>query len=133
MIMGIIRREGYDFCFDPDACKDCFGYCCRGESGNIWVNQQEILQISSFLKINSIDFILKYLNRIGNRFSIKERVVENCFECIFFQGPQKRCSIYTIRPYQCRCYPFWDYFKSRTNQLLKECPGVRCRVQGELT
>ncbi len=122
--MGIIRRDGFNFGFDPDACTDCPGYCCRGESGYIWVNQQEILKICCFLKINSIDFMKKYLDRIGNRFSIKERFTEHDFECVFLEGPKRRCSIYAVRPLQCLRYPFWKHFRRQPDQVIKECPGV---------
>ena len=122
--MGIIQKDGFDFAFDPGACKKCPGHCCCGESGNIWVSQQEILQICSLLQINPVDYIQKYLNRIGNRFSIKERFTEDAFECVFFDGPQKQCSIYAARPLQCRQYPFWEHFKKHKEQVIKECPGI---------
>jgi len=122
--MGIIRRDGFDFGFDPSTCKKCPGHCCRGESGNIWVNHQEIIQICSLLQTNPVDYIQKYLNRIDNRFSIKERFTEHGFECVFFEGPQKLCSIYAVRPLQCRQYPFWEHFKKHTGHVIKECPGI---------
>ena len=122
--MGIVLREGFDFGFDPGACTACPGRCCCGESGYIWVNQQEILQISCFLKINSIDFIEKYLDRIGNRFSIKERITEHDFECVFFDGAKRHCSIYAVRPLQCIRYPFWNRFRRHKDQVIKECPGI---------
>ncbi len=89
-----MRRDGFDFGFDPGACTDCPSRCCRGESGRVWLSQQEIFQICSFLNMNSIDFIQKYLNRIGNRLSIKERFSGHDFECVFLEGPQKTCSIH---------------------------------------
>jgi Fe-S-cluster containining protein len=122
--MSIIRMDGFDFSFDPSACEECPGYCCCGESGKIWVSQQEILQICSLLQMNPIDFTLGYLNRIGNRFSIKERPAERGFECVFFQSSQNRCSIYAARPFQCRQYPFWEHFKKHKEQVIKECPGI---------
>ena len=122
--MGIILKEGFDFAFKPDACMTCTGKCCSGEPGRIWLNQQEILQISTLLQINPIDYIQKYLNRFENRFSIKERFAEDGFECVFFDGSQKRCSIYTVRPFQCRTYPFWEHFRQNSEQAMRECPGV---------
>ena len=90
----------------------------------IWVNQQEILQISTFLQINLIDYIQKYINRIDNRFSIKERFTEDGFQCVFFDGPKKKCSIYPVRPFQCRTYPFWEHFRLNGKQVKRECPGI---------
>lgn len=123
--MDIMRKEGFAFGFDPGACENCLGYCCCGESGTIWVTQPEILQISRFLKINHIDFMQQYLNRIDNRFSIKEQVAEHGFECVFFDRIKRRCSIYAIRPLQCRQFPFWEHFRKNKEHVVKECPGIR--------
>jgi len=128
--MDIIQRNGFDFSFDPSACKGCSGHCCRGESGNIWVTHKEILQICSFLQTNTVDFIWTYLNRIGNRFSIKEEFTEHGFECVFFEGLKNQCSIYAVRPFQCRQYPFWEYFKKHKKQVIKECPGIILKSKG---
>ena len=123
--MGVIRRDGFDFGFDLSACTDCASRCCRGKSGNVWVSQQEILRICTFLKTNAIDFIQEYLNRIGNRLSIKERFTDDNFECVFFEGLERRCSIYPVRPIQCRQFPFWDYFRRHKDEVIQECPGIR--------
>lgn len=123
--MTVMQMEGFDFVFDPSACEACPGYCCCGESGNVWVNQQEIARICIFLQIHSIDLMEKFLQRVGNRFSCKERVSEHGMACVFFQGAEKKCSIYAVRPSGCRSYPFWDHFKIHEEQLFKECPGIK--------
>lgn len=124
--MALIRREGFDYGFDPDACEKCNGGCCRGESGDIWVNPAEIEAISQFLDISVFSFIETYLHRIGNRFSINERHIFQEFECVFLnEGDEKKCRIYPVRPAQCRLFPFWSYYRTRKEALLKECPGVR--------
>ena len=123
--MSIVRKDGFDFGFDPDVCKACPSHCCRGESGRVWLDTQELFQICNFLNMNSIDFIQTYLNRVDNRLSIKERFSGYDFECIFLEGPEKKCSIYEVRPFQCRRFPFWDYFRKHKDQAIKECPGIR--------
>jgi Fe-S-cluster containining protein len=123
--MSIIRRDGFDFGFDPGACTGCPSHCCRGKSGRVWLNQQEIFQICNFLNMNAIDFIQKHTDRMGNRLSIKERHSEHDFECVFLEGSQKKCSIYEVRPTQCRRFPFWNYFRKHKDQAIKECPGIR--------
>jgi len=121
----IIQKEGFDFGFDPSACESCPGYCCHGESGNIWVNHEDILRMCRLLQTNPIDFIPQYFNRINNRLSIKERVGEYGLECVFFDSPQRCCSIYTVRPHQCRTFPFWEHFKRHKDELIRECPGIK--------
>jgi len=120
-----IRKKGFDFVFDPGACLDCPGHCCRGTPGSIWVSQQEILQICSFLEVNTIDFIQKFLKQIGNRVSIKERIKGHDFQCVFFDDLKCQCTIYAVRPFQCRQYPFWEYFRRYKDHVINECPGVR--------
>ena len=131
--MKIIIKEGFEFSFNHDACKSCTGNCCRGESGRILVDQQEIFQTSNLLQINPIDFIQKYLYRIENRFSIKERFTEDGFECIFFNGSHKKCSIFPVRPFQCRKYPFWEHFRRDMEQAKRECPGIIVKTAGQHT
>ncbi|MBU0991103.1 MAG: YkgJ family cysteine cluster protein [Proteobacteria bacterium] len=124
--MTIIRKDGFDYEFDPEACKACAGRCCRGESGDIWVNQKDIAEISRFLNISPVLFIEKYLHKRGNRFTINERFAGQEFDCVFLNdGDDKVCTIYPVRPEQCRKFPFWSYYRNRKEELFKECPGIR--------
>ncbi|RLB80943.1 MAG: YkgJ family cysteine cluster protein [Deltaproteobacteria bacterium] len=122
--MHLIRENGFDFSFDPKACENCHRNCCIGESGYIWVTEEEIHKISNFLGLGINDFISHYLVQIGNRFSLKECKINGSFECVFFDDQNRRCSIYSVRPTQCRRFPFWDHFKSNVDEAIKECPGV---------
>jgi hypothetical protein len=123
-LMELIEKDGFNFRFDSSRCKECEGYCCRGESGYIWVTPHEIFQIGSFLEINTIDFIQTYLRRIDGRFSIKERFTGQDLECVFFEDAQKQCAIYPVRPFQCRQYPFWEHLKEQKGPIISECPGI---------
>ncbi len=119
--MNIIKKEGFPYKFNQDACKECEGNCCIGESGYIWVNPKEIEEIAKFLKMDTQKFKDMYLIKVGYKYSIKEKPYKNGFACIFFE---KGCSIYPVRPTQCRTFPFWDYFKTHIDELKKECPGI---------
>ena len=117
----LISKDGFDYKFNPDACSECEGNCCIGESGYIWVNPKEIKEISKFLKIDEELFKSRFLIKVGYRFSIKERPYKNGYACIFFENG---CKIYPVRPAQCRSFPFWDYYKDKIDELKKECPGI---------
>jgi len=117
----VIEKEGFPYKFDPEACKECEGNCCIGESGYIWVSLKEIDEIASFLNIHKDIFINTFLIKVGYKFSLKEKPYKNGYACIFFENG---CKIYPVRPKQCRTFPFWDYFKDRVGELKKECPGV---------
>ncbi len=117
----IIKKDGFDFAFDPAQCANCEGDCCRGESGYIWVNPKEMERIARFLKISIEEFKQEYLKKVGYRYSIKEIQKNGEFFCLFFdQG----CEIYEVRPSQCRSYPFWDHFKTNKEEVCKECKGI---------
>ncbi len=118
---NLISKEGFPYKFNQNACKDCDGNCCIGESGYIWVSPKEIEEIAGFLKMDVEKFKEMYLIKVGYKYSLKEKPYKNGFACIFFA---KGCSIYPVRPKQCRTFPFWDYFKTRVNELKKECPGI---------
>jgi len=117
----LISKEGFDFKFNPDACRECEGNCCIGESGYIWVSPKEIEEISEFLGIDTEIFKERFLIKVGYRYSIKERPYKNGYACLFFDNG---CKIYPVRPNQCRTFPFWDYFKDKVDELKKECPGI---------
>lgn len=117
-------REGFSYSFDPSACASCAGRCCSGESGYIYVTHEESLAIANFLGISLEEFMQEYLFKKWYKYSIKERVVGDSYECIFFDKQKNGCTIYEVRPLQCRTFPFWDHFKNRVDELKKECPGV---------
>jgi len=121
---SLIKKEGFSYAFDPSACFSCGGRCCTGESGYIFVNKSEIEEISNFLNMKTKDFVTKYLYREGFKYSIKERKVDDSYECVFYDAPTNGCTVYEARPIQCRTFPFWDYFKNRIDELQLECPGI---------
>ncbi|MBW2568433.1 MAG: YkgJ family cysteine cluster protein [Deltaproteobacteria bacterium] len=123
--MDILQKKGFDFGFDPRACKNCFGRCCIGKSGNIWVNKEEIEKIADFLDLSAEGFIKYYLRKVYYKYSLKELKINDSFQCVFFDDKNKNCSIYKVRPTQCRTFPFWEYFKNNTEEVIKECPGIK--------
>lgn len=123
--MKPISCDDYPYTFDPEACKDCPGRCCTGESGNVWITPVEIETLAALLGINEFDFMQQYLRRVGNRWSLAERVGDEQLICIFFDETTRQCSVYSARPEQCRTFPFWEYFRKHVDELLSECPGVK--------
>ncbi|NLK66490.1 MAG: YkgJ family cysteine cluster protein [Campylobacteraceae bacterium] len=101
------------------------GKCCTGESGYIWINYEEMTNLSKHLNISIDELKERYLDKFGARYSIKEAVYKDGFRCIFFDEEKLNCSIYECRPNQCRTFPFWDYFKKNYDELERECIGVK--------
>lgn len=100
-------------------CSQC-GNCCTGGPGYVWVSREEIVRLAEFLKITPEQTIERYCRKIDGRFSFTEKRGPGGFDCIFLVesgerapskggAPLKRrgCSIYPVRPLQCRTWPFW--------------------------
>ncbi|SMC51832.1 hypothetical protein SAMN02746065_103183 [Desulfocicer vacuolatum DSM 3385] len=119
----ILRRDGFDFGFNPDACNNCQSRCCRGASGNVWVTSREMAAICEFCGINIIDGLETYFVKRHNRFSVREKVRQGEWQCVFLDS-LSRCTVYPVRPLQCRQFPFWSHFKADISGLKEECPGV---------
>ncbi|MCX6074131.1 MAG: YkgJ family cysteine cluster protein [Campylobacterales bacterium] len=121
----LMTHENFSYAFDASACASCGGNCCTGESGNIFVSVTEITAIAALLEMDEREFRREYLRKEGYRYSLKEKIVNGSHDCVFFNRSQNGCSIYTARPLQCRTFPFWDYFRTRIDELKAECPGIR--------
>ncbi|QKF64499.1 YkgJ family cysteine cluster protein [Campylobacter corcagiensis] len=121
----LIKKSGFDYGFDPKACERCAGKCCIGDSGYIWIDESEIVNLSKFLKISPDAFKDRYLDKFGLRYSIKELKFKDGYACCFFDQKALNCSIYDYRPKQCMTFPFWDYFKHNFKELERECIGVK--------
>lgn len=115
----------FDFKFDCLACDQCGGKCCIGESGYIWINNDEINLLCKHFEMSFDEFKYHYLIKVGFKFSLKEKNFRDGKACIFFNEDSLNCSVYDFRPKQCRTFPFWDYFKNHFDELEKECIGVK--------
>lgn len=121
---NLIKKDGFNYSFNPLACSLCQAKCCTGESGYIYVNQEDIKNISNFLNLTRKEFIDKFLYKTAYNYSIKERRVGDSYECAFYDRINNGCSIYEHRPSQCISFPFWDYFLKNPKELKNECIGV---------
>ena len=123
--MEIMTHEQYSFTFDPSACDTCGGHCCTGESGQIWAKYHDIEKMAEFVNLRIEDFATMYIRKVKHRYSlIEKQLAPDNFACVFFDESMKRCSIYPVRPLQCRTFPFWEQFKNNEEEVRKECPGI---------
>lgn len=120
----VVEKEGFPYAFDPSACTTCAGKCCTGESGYIYVNKEEIEAIARLIDFEVEDFKEHYLIKAGYKYSIRELVINSSHECIFYDSESNGCIIYQARPNQCKTFPFWEYYKTRVDELKLECPGI---------
>ncbi len=104
-------------------CTEC-GQCCTGFPGYTWVTEEEIHAMAKYLKMSTRKFRKHYLRQVGNRFSLLENPKN--YDCVFLEG--KKCTIYPVRPTQCRTFPWWPQnLKSQKDwEDAKEyCEGIR--------
>ena len=108
-------------------CTGC-GNCCSGpEEGYIWVTKPEIRFIAEHLGLEEDELRRRYLKRVGHRTTIIEE--PHSKDCIFLETEEgrKRCSIYPVRPNQCRTWPFWAsnlQSPHAWNEAAQSCPGI---------
>jgi Fe-S-cluster containining protein len=114
--------------YSPDglcfSCQDGCSACCRGEPGVVRVDEEERRSIAAHLGIGEDEFRRLYCRRYGLGFwSLVERPNGDCA----FITPEDLCRIYSVRPKQCRSYPFWkSILASRRSweREGRECPGI---------
>ncbi len=84
-------------------CTRC-GKCCTGAPGYVWVTDEELATIAKFLgqPLNEVRDL--YSRRASGRRSLRERPNGDCV----FWDHRKGCTIYSVRPPQCRTWPFWE-------------------------
>lgn len=103
-------------------CQQC-GACCTGDPGIIHVDKEEIVRIAEYNSVSVPDFMDTYLYPLTGGYSIREHSDGRCF---FYQNG---CTIYPVRPEQCKTFPFWfENLRSIKNwsRISQQCPGIGC-------
>jgi Fe-S-cluster containining protein len=102
-------------------CTRC-GNCCTGAPGYVWVEPEEIEAIAEFKGATPTQFEGLYTRQVQGERSLREKANG---DCVFFDR-QVGCTIYPVRPKQCRTWPFWES-NVKTPQAwertCKVCPG----------
>jgi Fe-S-cluster containining protein len=127
-------------------CTQC-GNCCTGGPGYVWISEQEVERLGEFLKLTPRQVLAKYCRKVDGRWSLNEhRTPEGLYDCVFLTTapdssiakktlaageavPLKRrgCSIYPVRPLQCRTWPFWKENlrdEESWDKAGRKCPGL---------
>ncbi len=84
-------------------CTRC-GHCCTGAPGYVWVNEEEIAAIAQFRHESAREVRDLHTRATPKGRSLREN--ENG-DCVFFDR-SAGCTIYPVRPRQCRTWPFWE-------------------------
>jgi Fe-S-cluster containining protein len=103
-------------------CTRC-GNCCTGEPGFVWVDDDEIRSIAQF-RGEPADHVLRLHTRLadGGR-TLREKPNGDCV----FYDRKAGCTIYPVRPKQCRTWPFWQsnvHSREAWQNACQTCPGA---------
>jgi Fe-S-cluster containining protein len=129
--------DGLDF-----TCTQC-GNCCTGGPGFVWLEKSEIVALAEYQEITPEEMVERYCRRIAGKFSLKEirHPGRGEFDCIFIkeilvnaapgagkvEQTRRVCSVYPVRPLQCRTWPFWPEnlaSKKAWKMAGKKCHGM---------
>jgi Fe-S-cluster containining protein len=84
-------------------CTMC-GHCCTGAPGYVWVNDKEIQAIADFLHEPIAATTALHTRIEHDSRSLREKANGDCV----FYDKAAGCTIYSVRPGQCRTWPFWE-------------------------
>jgi Fe-S-cluster containining protein len=122
-------------------CTRC-GNCCTGAPGVVWVDDAEIAGLARFLGVSPEEARDRWTRQIGGpppgvdagpgwgpaRRSLREYSDGSCI----FWDKVRGCTVYAVRPRQCRTWPFWDSCVATPEaweRTQETCPGAG---EGEL-
>jgi uncharacterized protein len=108
-------------------CTRC-GHCCTGAPGFVWVNEEEVEAIAEHIGESAEQVEAFHTRAVDRRRTLREKTNG---DCVFFDR-EKGCTIYPVRPRQCRTWPFWNINVATPEdwqETQRRCPGSG---QGEL-
>jgi Fe-S-cluster containining protein len=85
--------------------------------------------MADHLELDVADFTKRYARRVGLKYSLKEHGPRRNWDCVFLvhENGQRICSVYPVRPTQCRNWPFWNENLSSASAWStagEDCPGM---------
>ncbi len=113
-------------------CSQC-AQCCCGTPGVVFLEQNELTALAEHEGLTEEQFIKVFCRWVraddGTEYlSFREN---SRYECIFWKEGVG-CSVYELRPVQCRTYPFWSSVladEQSWNAEKEKCPAIN---EGEL-
>jgi Fe-S-cluster containining protein len=103
-------------------CTRC-GHCCTGAPGYVWVSDEELAAIAEFRGESAAETKAVYAYWADRGLSLREKANG---DCIFYDRAQG-CTIYPVRPRQCRTWPFWESnvaSRAAWERTCRVCPGA---------
>ncbi|MEX0885274.1 MAG: YkgJ family cysteine cluster protein [Phycisphaeraceae bacterium] len=112
-------------------CTQC-GNCCTGPSGFVWFSDEEAAAIAAHLGVTEAEFRQRFAHREFGRWTLNEiKLKRGQYDCVFLRRDdtgKALCSIYPVRPTQCRTWPFWPgnvQSPQAWQRAARNCPGMK--------
>ena len=108
-------------------CTRC-GNCCTGEPGFVWVNDDELAAIAEHRGQALREVVALHTKQGPRGRTLREKANG---DCVFYEAG-RGCTVYPVRPRQCRTWPFWESnlaSRAAWDRMKRSCPGAG---QGEL-
>lgn len=113
-------KDGLNF-----TCQRC-GKCCCGEPGIVYFSPEEFDRLCGFLEktrgIPRRTVEREYMWKYRDSYTARDDFPDG--HCIFFDHG---CTVYDVRPSQCRDFPFWRcnlVSETAWREAAKKCPGM---------
>jgi len=114
-------------------CTQCSQCCYGGKYAYVRASAQEIENIIRFMRIDADEFETKYLVKLvdhGYGIRMKQSALAKTLgkqgHCMLLSD-EGECSVYSVRPTQCRTYPFWPEIlisEEKWNNEITRCEGI---------
>ena len=108
-------------------CTQC-GHCCTGDPGFVWVDDAELAAIAHLRGEP-----LEEVKALYTRWTARGRTLRETLggDCVFYDR-KKGCTVYAVRPGQCRTWPFWESNVQTPEAWQHTCAVCPGSGQGEL-
>lgn len=106
-------------------CQPQCGKCCDQPGGVVFLTKIDVQRMADEHEQSFDEFIEQYCTESMNgRIVLKSD--EKSGVCIFLKDT-KQCSIYSVRPQQCKAFPWWAenlHSEQKWNETKLLCPGI---------
>lgn len=113
-------------------CTRC-GNCCTGEPGSVRIDETEAAALAARLGLDLADFHERCTRRLDD--GATSLIEEPGGACIFWSAIEG-CTVYALRPKQCRTWPFWRAnlaSPAHWAAAARACPGMNAGALHDAT
>jgi Fe-S-cluster containining protein len=99
----------------PLSCLKCASFCCK-LAGYVEVRRSDIRRLAKHLGLTVAEFEEKHLVEVTRK---GEKLIKSGYDTCQFLDANRRCTVYSARPRDCRQYVCWDQHDSTVYDFAK--------------